>query len=49
MGLSGILEATTGSGTGCVGDAVTGSEVCVVGDAIFERMEERTWKGLERL
>ena len=47
MGLSGLLEAT-GSGTGGVGDAVTGSEVGV-GDAILEMMEQRTWKGLERV
>ena len=41
MGLSGLSEATIGSETGGVGDAVTGSEVGV-GDAISESMELRT-------
>ena len=36
MGLSGLSEATIGSETGGVGDAVMGSEVGV-GDAISER------------
>jgi hypothetical protein len=48
MGLSGLLEATIGLETGGVGDAATGSEVGVE-DAISERMEERAWKGLERV
>jgi hypothetical protein len=43
MGLLDLLEATIGSETGGVGDAVTGSEVGV-GDAISERMEEELGK-----
>ena len=46
MGLSGLLEATIGSETGGVGDAVTGSEVGV-GDAISERMGRRDRRDLE--